>query len=122
MLSILNVLFTIAHLLLISFILSGWLWKKTRKAHFIAVVIIALSWFVLGIWYGWGYCPLTDWHWDVKDKLGEKDLPNSFVKYFADQVTGKNISSSLIDGVTVACLILAAMASVYANFFSKKSQ
>ena len=121
MLSFLNVLYTIAHLVLISFILTGWIWKRTQKLHFIVVILTALSWLVLGIWYGWGYCPLTDWHWDVKEKLGERNLPNSFVKYFADQVTGENISSSLIDGVTVACLVFAAIASVYVNFFKRKN-
>lgn len=117
MLSFLNIFYTIAHLLLITFILFGWVWKKTRKAHFIAVVITALSWFVLGIWYGWGYCPLTDWHWDVKDKLGESNLPNSFIKYFADKITREDISTSILDGLTLGCLVLAIIVSVYVNFF-----
>lgn len=120
MLSFLNVFYTVAHLVLITFILTGWIWKRTRKLHLFTLILTALSWFVLGIWYGWGYCPLTDWHWDVKEKLGEKDLPNSFIKYFADQVTGRNISSALVDGVTVACLVFAAIASVYVNFFKKE--
>ena len=121
MLPFLNVFYFVAHLVLISFILTGWIWKRTQKLHLFVVILTALSWFVLGIWYGWGYCPLTDWHWDVKEKLGERDLPNSFIKYFVDDVTGGNISSSLVDAVTVACLVFAAIASVYVNFFKKKN-
>ncbi|HEX7903746.1 MAG TPA: DUF2784 domain-containing protein [Chitinophagaceae bacterium] len=119
MLHFLNILFTLAHLLLMAFNLFGWIWKPIRKAHFITLLLTAASWFILGIWYGWGYCPLTDWHWEVKEKLGERNLPNSFVKYIADKITGADISSSLVDNVTLTCLIGAVIASVYVNFFAQ---
>lgn len=120
MLIFLNIFFTIAHLGLTFFNLLGWAWKRTRKVHFITLAVTAACWFVLGIWYGWGYCPLTDWHWDVKEKLGEKNLPNSFIKYFADKITGRDIDPSLVDTVTLCCLVFAVVASVYTNFFMKK--
>jgi hypothetical protein len=120
MLYFLNILFTIAHLALIGFNLTGWIWKRTRKAHFITLLATAASWFVLGIWYGWGYCPLTDWHWDVKEKLGESNLPNSFIKYFADKITGRDIDPSLVDKATLICLVAAVIASVYVNFFKPR--
>ena len=116
MLSFLNIVFTIAHLALVAFNLTGWIWKRTRKAHFITLLITAASWFILGIWYGWGYCPLTDWHWDVKTKLGERNLPNSFIKYFADKLTGSAIDPSIIDAITLGSLVAAVLASVYVNF------
>lgn len=122
MLSFLNILFTIAHLALIVFNLAGWIWKKTRKAHLIVLSLTTFSWFVLGIWYGWGYCPLTDWHWQVKEKLGETNLPNSFIKYLADKITGSDINPSIVDGITVGCLIAAIIASVYVNFFTRKKK
>lgn len=81
MLPFLDAVYTIAHIILIGFIMTGWIWRRIRKTHFIVIVITLLSWFGLGIRYGWGYCFLTDWHWEVKEKLGEKDLPSSFVKY-----------------------------------------
>ncbi|MET0393698.1 MAG: DUF2784 domain-containing protein [Chitinophagaceae bacterium] len=116
MLSFLNIVFTIAHLALVGFNLTGWIWKRTRKAHLITLLVTAASWFVLGIWHGWGYCPLTDWHWDVKTKLGERNLPNSFIKYFADKITGSDIDPSIIDAITLGSLIAAVLASVYVNF------
>lgn len=116
MLLFLNIFFTIVHLGLTLFNLTGWIWKRTRKIHFISLVITAASWFVLGIWYGWGYCPLTDWHWEVKEKSGETNLPASFIKYFADKITGRNINPALIETVTVGCLVMAVLASVYVNF------
>jgi ABC-type multidrug transport system permease subunit len=122
MLVFLNILYTVAHLVLIGFNLTGWIWKRTRKAHLITLALTIGSWFVLGIWYGWGYCPLTDWHWDVKEKMGETNLPNSFIKYFADKITGSDINASIIDAITLGSLIAAVVASVYVNFFSRKKK
>ncbi len=122
MLKIFDILFTLAHVALIGFNLLGWIWKRTRKAHLVVLVLTAASWFVLGIWYGWGYCPLTDWQWEIKEKLGEKNLPNSFVKYAVDKLTGLDINPSLVDTVTVGCLVAALLASVYVNFFMRKKK
>jgi len=48
--------------------------EKTRKANLILLLLTGLSWFGLGIFYGWGYCPLTDWHWKVLRELGETGI------------------------------------------------
>lgn len=122
MLNFHNIIFTIFHLAFTIFNLTGWIWKRTRKAHLVTLGLTIVSWFIFGIWHGWGYCFLTDWHWQVKEKLGEKNLPNSFIKYFADKITGKDINQALVDNVTLGCLIFAILASVYVNFFIPKSE
>lgn len=38
------------------------------------------SWGALGLVYGFGYCFLTDIHWQVKHSLGER-LPPSYIHY-----------------------------------------
>ena len=119
MLQFLDVFYTILHLVIIIFNLTGWIWAATRKLHFYCIVITAASWLILGIWFGLGYCPITDWQWEVKERLGEENLPNSFIKYFADRVSGEDISSSLIDNLTALFFLLAAMLSVYVNFVRK---
>ncbi len=119
MLQLQDILLTIAHLAIISFNLLGWIWTATRKAHFICILATAASWFLLGIWFGMGYCPITDWQWQVKRKLGESNLPASFIKYYADKIIGKNISSSFIDLVTAICFAVAALLSIYVNFIKK---
>lgn len=119
MLRILDIGFTLLHLLIIVFNLTGWIWVKTRRLHFYGILLTAGSWFVLGIWYGWGYCPITDWQWRVKEKMGEVNLPNSFMKYFADQIFGEPINAQLIDVITVVFFFLAAGLSVYVNFIKK---
>lgn len=59
----------------------------------------------LGYFYGWGYCLLTDWHWEIKRKLGEVDLPSSFVSYSLDKMH-IDIPSSQVDlFITVAFFV-----------------
>lgn len=119
MLQLLDILLTIVHLLIIGFNLLGWIWPTTRKAHLTCVTLTACSWFVLGIWYGWGYCPITDWQWDVKEQLGETGLPSSFIKYYADKISGKTIDAGLIDMLTGILFGVAALISVYFNFLKR---
>lgn len=115
MLQFLDILLTFVHLAIILFNLFGWIFPATRKAHLVSVGLTAGSWFILGIWFGWGYCPVTDWQWQVKEKLGEHNLPASFITYYADKLTGKNFSPSFINAVTVISFALAIVASIYVN-------
>lgn len=108
---VLDFLLTILHLVIIGFNLLGWIWPATRRFHFYLVMATVFSWVVLGFWYGFGYCPITDWQWQVKAKLGEQNLPNSFIKYFADKLTGLDISSALIDGITGVSFGLVVLVS-----------
>ena len=120
MLQFLDIFYTVVHLSITGFNLLGWIWPATRKAHLITAAITAACWGLLGIWYGFGYCPVTDWQWDVKTKLGETNLPNSFIKYFADKVSGRDINPVLIDNLTLWLFVAAILLSVYFNFFHKK--
>lgn len=120
MLLLLDYFLSFVHLALIGFNLFGWIPRATRKAHLVTIGLTAASWFILGIWYGMGYCPITDWQWDVKAKLGETDLPSSFIKYFADQLTGSDIPADTVNYATLAGFILAVIATIWANFIHKK--
>lgn len=116
----LDFLLTIIHLFVIGFNLLGWIWKPTRKLHFYFAMTTLFCWVVLGIWYGLGYCPITDWQWNIKTQLGEQNLPASFIKYFVDKLTGLNVNSNLIDFCTALFFLLAIIASTKVNFFTKK--
>ena len=100
------------HLALTAFNLVGWIWPATRRVHLVVLSGTLLSWFGLGVFYGWGYCPLTDWHWQVKRALGETALPGSFVKYYLDRVTGVAWNPVLVDVVAVTLGLAALAASV----------
>jgi hypothetical protein len=120
MLRLLDILLTFTHLLVIGFNLLGWIWKRTRRLHLYLVVITAFSWLVLGLRYGMGYCFLTDWQWRIKERLGETNLPNSFITYYLQKITGKTFSNSLVDNTVAATFGIAALLSVILNFFDRK--
>ena len=111
----LDVFFTVFHSVLIIFILSGWIWPKTRKLNFLAICLTGFSWFILGIWYGFGYCFCTDWHWQVRYAMGIFDMPNSYVKFLLDTITGLNWSARLVDTATLLLFISALVTSSYVN-------
>lgn len=119
MLKFLDILLTIAHFSLVFFNLFAWIWPKLRKAHLITVAATAFSWFVLGIWFGWGYCPITEWQWNIKSQLGETNLPNSFIKYYADKITGRDIDPKIVDNVTLISFLTAIVIAVYINFIKR---
>jgi len=116
MLQLLDLVLTVIHLSIIVFNLFGWIPKRTRKAHLVSVGLTTTSWFILGIWYGVGYCPFTDWQWKVKAQLGEKNLPGNFVEYFLEKTTRYNFTSSFINTLIAACFFVAVILSIYVNF------
>lgn len=75
MYTLLDWFFTLLHVVIIGFNLTGWIWPSTRKLHFIFVLLTAGSWLILGIWFGLGYCPITDWQWQIKEQLGKPIFP-----------------------------------------------
>lgn len=107
--------FFVFHSMLIVLILFGWIWRKTRVINFIVVLLTALSWTVLGIWYGFGFCPCTDWHWQVREKLGYFDMPSSYTKFLIDSLTGLDVNEKLVDILAVSFLVLALFFSVFTN-------
>ena len=120
MLQVLDILLTLLHLLIVGFNVFGWIFTGTRKLHFIFILITAGSWFILGIWFGMGYCPITDWQWRIKEQLGERNLPGSFITYYANKITGHRFSDSLVNKVTLIVFVMAALLSVYFNFIKRK--
>jgi len=113
---ILDIFFVVLHTSIIVFNLFGWIWRKTRKYNLILLVITGSSWLILGLIVGTlGYCPLTDWHFDVLEKLGATDLPSSYVKYLADRLTGLDFNSSLVDKVTLYAFFAALGLSMVLN-------
>lgn len=115
-LRLLDILLYGTHLVLIGFNLLGWIWRKTLRLHLLCIGLTALSWFVLGIWYGFGYCFITDWQWDVKRELGETNLPESFITHFVNQVLGLSVSAELVDWLTGGLFVVVAIISVVRNW------
>jgi hypothetical protein len=122
MYAFLNVFFFIFHSALIVFSLSGWLWKKTRVANLVVLSFTGFSWFILGIRYGIGFCPSTEWHWQVRLRLGYNDMPKSYVKFLIDSLTGLDMNAILVDILTLAMFFVALFASVVTNARARRKR
>jgi hypothetical protein len=115
---ILDIFFVVFHSLLIIFNLFGWIMKKTRVYNLALLLLTGSSWLFLGLIVGVpGYCPLTDWHFQVLEKLGKTDLPSSYVKYLADRITGIHFNPSMVDRITLYAFLAALTISVILNLF-----
>ena len=115
MLKILDLFFVILHALLIIFNLFGWVFQKLRKANLITLLLTAFSWFILGFFYGIGYCPLTQWHFMILEKLGNENLPTSYIKYIIGRLTGYDANPQVTDIFTMVFFLAALVVSTFLN-------
>lgn len=116
----LDLFLLLLHSLIILFNLTGWIWPKTRPFHFYLVMITAFSWIVPGFWYGFGYCFLTDWHYDIKRELGESGMPNSFIEYLLEEIFSVDFNTALVEWSTGIVFLLIVFAAVYYRFFHNR--
>lgn len=114
--SILDKFFVVFHTALILFNVFGWIWAKTRRANLITLSLTGASWFVLGIFYGWGYCPLTDWHFTILEKLQRENLPQSYIQYLAERLSGLKLNAELVDDATLYIFLFCFFLSLFLNF------
>ena len=108
-----NIFLHFLHLSVIGLNLFGWVHPKMRRFHRWFLIITLFFWGIVGpLIYSFGYCPLTDWQWQVKRALGETDLPRSYIDYLL-RMAGITLNPDLIDlcvGIVfgLSCLIAFA--------------
>lgn len=105
--------FILFHSVFMLFNVLGWIVPKWRFAHLITLSITAFSWFALGIWYGIGYCPFTDWHWKVRQLLGYDDQSNSYIHFLILKISGINFSEIWVGSITIIVFFVALFISIY---------
>ena len=110
----LDIMFFAFHSAWILFNCVGWIWRRTRRWQLATVSVTALSWFGLGLWYGWGYCPCTDWHWQVRERLGHHDPP-SYIQLLIQKVLGVELSPNMSDALAVVTLAAVFVISIGLN-------
>ena len=110
-LKLLNVLFHLLHLSIIFFFLVGWISLSTRTAHFVLALLILLSWYGLGLFFGFGYCLVTDIQWRLKKKLGQDPSTEYYIKYVIDRITGSDIQAGTINKFTTWIFFVLLVAS-----------
>ena len=120
-LAFLDMAFLVGHTALIFFNLFGWAWRKTLRLNLLSIFLTAGSWIAFAPWYGLGYCPCTDWHWQVKEALGQTDLPNNYLTYLFDAWTGVAVSDEFAFRLALGALIPALTLSLYLNLKGRGS-
>ena len=118
---VLNIFFFVFHTAFTLFNITGWMFHKTRKLNLVTLLLTAFSWFVLGIWYGWGYCFCTDWHWDVREKLGYHDEQQSYIHFLIVKLTGLNPDAKLVETGTVIVFTISLVMSLWLNFRDRRN-
>lgn len=121
-LKFLDIFFNLFHIFLIFFNLFGWIYRPFRKLNFLTVSLTVFSWFFLGIFYGIGYCPLTDWHYKVMTSLGKTNLPNSYIKYLLDSFTPFSLDEKTVNISAFLGLIFCVLGTVISNFRDLKKR
>jgi len=113
---ILDIFFILFHSSLVIFNLFGWIYRKTRIWNLITLTLTGASWLLLGMIVGTlGYCPFTEWHFNILFNLGERNLPNSYIKYLTDRLTGLDVSELLVDKITLYSFLAALLISIFLN-------
>jgi len=115
MLKVLDFFFILFHTGLVFFNLFGWIFRKTRVWNLITLLLTGSSWFILGIFYGIGYCPFTDWHFRVLERMGETNLPVSYMEYIVERFLPVDVNPRLVDIFTVGLFFAALILSLVMN-------
>ena len=110
-----NTFFFVFHIALIFFNLFGWIPRSLRKWNLVTLLLTAMSWFVLGIFYGFGYCFLTDWHWQIREKLGYSTESNSYIHFLITELTSLSFDERIVDTWTAIVFFVAFAVSIYIN-------
>ncbi|MBC7125388.1 MAG: DUF2784 domain-containing protein [Bacteroidales bacterium] len=114
-LQILDYFFVGLHTFIVLFNLFGWIWARFRRWNLALLILTGLSWFGLGIFYGWGYCPLTDWHFRVLQGLGRTPQETSYISYLLNRLLQLKVDDTLVDSATLICFMVALVTSVILN-------
>lgn len=115
MLQVADIGFFVFHTGLVLFNLFGWAWKKTRRWNLYTLLATAFSWFVMGLWYGMGYCICTDWHMSIRRQLGYHDDSHTYIQLMVKLLTGANLDTGLVETITAAGFVFALVMSVATN-------
>jgi len=115
LLKIIDVFFIGFHTILILFNVFGWMVPRWRFANFISLSLTLFSWFILGIWFGWGYCVCTDWHWQIREMLGYQNTSSSYIHFLILKLTTIDLPANLVDLFTGIILFTVFIISTYLN-------
>ena len=122
MLNVLDWTLFVVHGLFILFNMFGWAWKRTRVLHLVTLASTGFAWFVMGAFWGWGYCVCTDWHTHIRRQLEYAEPEATFAQQFIGQIPGVSLDRTLADCVagSVFAIIVVATAITWGREWLRK--
>jgi hypothetical protein len=119
-LPVLNVGFFAFHTALILFNVFGWIWPRTRPWNLATLLLTLLSWTLMGIWFGRGYCVCTDLHWRVRAAMGIHDHADSYLVLMVRLLSGWDPPTLLVNRVAAVIFLLALTTSAALNLRDRR--
>lgn len=114
---LLNILLHVLHIFIIIFSLTGWLFDRTRAAHFLLLLATLAYWYLVGPALskkGWfGHCLVTDLQWELKKRLGHDVPAAGYIQYLADRLAGHATDAQLVDRLSNRVLLFCLAASAF---------
>lgn len=121
-LAVLDFLFHALHLAMIVVNTTFWWFRPTLRWAQIGLALTGLSWFALGPFYGWGYCFLTDWHWQIKEMRGEMDLPASYIEYLLHELSIGPFLREVVDLGTLTVFLISVVGCCWKTWRERSSR
>ena len=112
--------FLVFHTVLLVFNMVGWMWPRWRKLNLMTLLATAVSWTVMGIWYGAGYCVCTDLHWQVRRALGFHDEASTYVQFLVQRLTGVIPAPGPTKWVSGVAFVAVLVLSIWLNLRSEE--
>lgn len=110
---ILNIFFHPLHISIILFTTLAWMVPALLPFHLTLLIATLSSWFLLGHWLGRGYCPISNWHWKIKSRLGPGKPRGTYIHLLLESMSGRQLDSGQVDRMVVlATLILTALSAL----------
>jgi hypothetical protein len=107
MLFFLHWFLTAFHIVLMLYNVFGGFFRRWWVLHWLTIHLTLFSWLGLGLWYGWGYCVLTDWHWKIREQIGDIPRYGSFLAYlFFDLLGLPPFPETYVDLIAIAGLTI----------------
>ena len=112
---LINSLFHSVHLLVILFVATGWMVSALLPFHLALTGLTLMCWFILGLWFGFGYCPISDWHWKFKGALGDGQPQGSYIHFVLQHMRKNKISAAVVDKVVLVGTVVIMGISLFLN-------
>jgi len=111
----LNIAFFVFHTALILFNVFGWAWARARRWNLLTLLATAVSWGVMGMWKGIGYCICTDWHWRVREAMGIHETSDSYIVLLTRTLSGWDPPLALANNVAGVVFLTSLALSIGLN-------